>query len=134
MKAAISECVGDSSVLSQLDPWTRRRRVQERELSLVSRDFPGSKFWLLGSLMSVSKGRLEQIVESCPHNNQLQIQTLLFEWRQKNSLQATVEAFVTLMTEAQIDVDVYLPHISSRPIHDAPSLSLRADDHSEQFV
>lgn len=79
--------------------------------------------------MGFSSGHIDQIQHSTPHSPMMQIQTLFFKWRQQNGRQATVEAFVKLLHDAQVPVLDFLDNIDQSVTPDPFSLNISLSEH-----
>ena len=84
-----------------LKPTQRQRVITERAMAFVARDV--GELTEIGKIMGFSGSKLQQFQGSCPHSVKSQVSSMFSEWRSKMGARATVEEFVRLILDAEID-------------------------------
>ena len=92
-------------LLSELSETQRGQLISDRAIAFVSREV--GDLHEIGKIMCFSASRLTQYQGSYPHSVKTQVSSMLSDWRSKMGTRATVEEFVRLLREANID-DEYM--------------------------
>ena len=58
---------------------------------------------IIGKVMGFSGSKLQQFQGSCPYSVKSQVSSMFSEWRSKMGARATVEKFVRLVLDAEIE-------------------------------
>ena len=87
--------------LDSLKPSLRHRIISERALTLVAAEV--ADVMHVGKIMDFKQGKLQQYQSEHPYSVSGQVSHMFSDWRAKLSSRATVEEFVTLMRQADID-------------------------------
>ncbi|KAK2147149.1 hypothetical protein NP493_3491g00001 [Ridgeia piscesae] len=88
----------------------RQTPISERAMAFVAREAVG--VMEVGKLMGFTEGRLRQFQASSPIPSS-QISTMFSAWRSQKGKQATVENFVRLMRDAEVD-EQHLKNVITR--------------------
>lgn len=89
------------SLLNKLSETKRQQVISERAMAIVAR--PMGDLMDIGKAMDFSDSKLQQFQGSCPFSVKSQISSMFSEWRNKMGSSATVEAFVKLVFDTNID-------------------------------
>ena len=87
--------------LDSLKPSLRHSIISERALTLVAAEVPDVMH--VGKIMDFAQGKLQQYQAEHPYSVSGQVSHMFSDWRAKLSSRATVERFVTLMRQADLD-------------------------------
>ena len=90
-----------NSLLNKLSETKRQQVISERAMAIVARPMGDIKD--IGKAMGFSECKLQQFQGSCPFSVKSQISSMFSEWRNKMGSSATVEAFVKLVFDTNID-------------------------------
>ncbi|KAI0237388.1 hypothetical protein LSAT2_012096 [Lamellibrachia satsuma] len=88
-------------LLSELSETQRGQLISDRAIAFISSEV--GNLPEIGKIMGFSADRLTQYQGSYPHCVKTQVSSMLSDWRIKMSTRATVEKFVRLLREANID-------------------------------
>ena len=81
--------------------------VSEHALHLLSQELSPSVFFLLGSCLGLSNGRLQQLQANYPNTISLQFSNMLCEWRSTQGSQAVVKSLVEALHQTKVDENLY---------------------------
>ena len=88
-------------LLSELGEIQRRQVISERAIALVASEV--GELLEIGKIMGFSTSKLKQYQGSHQNDVKTQVSSMFSDWRIKMGTEATVEAFVRLLLEANVD-------------------------------
>ncbi|KAI0211034.1 hypothetical protein LSAT2_004175 [Lamellibrachia satsuma] len=88
-------------LLSKLSETQRRQVISDRAIAFVAREV--GELLEIGKIMGFSATRLEKYQGSHPNSVKTQVSSMFSDWRIKMGREATVDAFVRLLREANVD-------------------------------
>ena len=93
--------VAGTDWLANLGQTQRKSRISDKALALVAHEI--GDIIHVGKVMGFTKAKIEQYQGSCPYSVSNQISRMFSDWRAKMASNATVEKFVGLMQDAEVD-------------------------------
>ena len=88
-------------LLSELGEIQRQQVISERAIALVASEV--GELLEIGKIMGFSASKLKQYQGSPQNSVRTQVSSMFSDWRIKMGREATVEAFVRLLREANVD-------------------------------
>ena len=96
--------------LCNLSQAQRSSQVTEKVMVLIAHEL--GDLIGIGKVMGFAHSRLQQYQGNCPYSVSNQISRMFSDWRSKMAGAATIEKFVDLMQEAEVDENVVMKVIT----------------------